>query len=540
MSHASLLRQMLDRVIFSSVSAPGSRSASRDPKERFLFSKSMDLDHDRTAFFNARPSIDLDLDTRDVSFDIEAMMRDEEGLISASHINKRSCSVFTSLEESRILQTLLRYPAPDSLKIKPTSWLDGVRGIAAFEVYMFHTISCWHTIFPAWHAEPDQTNILQLPALRTFFDSGGTSVCVFFVLSGYVLTYKSLRWIRAGSRQQVYPSVASSMFRRGFRLYLPPILLTFFEMVATRFGYAPPLNFTFVAESTALAQFLDWVKETNYLVNPIYNFNTAIQGFVIHPKYDPVIWTIPLEFYGSFICYFLLLLLARVPSNGTRMCLVAMFAALCMFLGAWNGFCFSTGMLIADFNLAQDENGTIPLFQPSRYALVWKIAFLVAFYIAGFPTLSYPEAHVLPMFGYETLRSSIPMSLNMEDHSRFWWSISGVTLLFCISQLPQFKSFFEANICQYLGKIAFSLYLVHQFCVMLFGFMMQRFILGLFGLVQNQGGFFYWVACGIWYVPFTGLVFGIAAQVERLVDAPSVRFAKWLEEKCLKMYKNML
>ncbi|KAH7370909.1 acyltransferase family-domain-containing protein [Rhexocercosporidium sp. MPI-PUGE-AT-0058] len=499
----------------------------------------MDLDHDRASFFNARPSIDLDQYSRDGSFDLEAMMRDEEGLISASHINKRSRSVFGYLEESRILQTLLCYPAPDSLKIRPTSWLDGVRGIAAFEVYMFHTISSWHTIFPAWHAEPDQTNILQLPALRTFFDSGGTSVCVFFVLSGYVLTYKSLRWIRAGSRQLVYPSVASSMFRRGFRLYLPPILLTFFEMIATRFGYAPPLNFTFVAESTALAQFLDWIKETNYLVNPFYNFNTAIQGFVIHPKYDPVIWTIPLEFYGSFICYFLVLLLARVPSNATRMCLVATFAALCMFLGAWNGFCFSTGMLLADFNLAQEENSIIPLFQPSRYGVVWKFLFMAAFYVAGFPTLSYPEAHVLPMFGYEFLRSSIPMSLNMEDHSRFWWSISGVTLLLCISQLPSFKSFFEANICQYLGKIAFSLYLVHQFCVMLFGFMMQRFILGLFGLVQNQGGFFYWVACVIWYIPFTGLVFGIAAQVERLVDAPSVRFAKWLEEKCLSVYKNL-
>lgn len=538
---------MLDRVIFSSVSLPGSRSGSRESKERYLLSerylqsKSMDLDldHDRTAFFNARPSIDLDGETRE-SFDLlESMMRGEEGLISASHVNKRPRSVFTRLEESRMLQTLLRYPAPDSLKIKPTSWLDGVRGIAAFEVYMFHTISCWHTIFPAWHAEPDQTNILQLPALRTFFDSGGASVCVFFVLSGYVLTYKSLRWIRAGSKQLVYPSVASSMFRRGFRLYMPPILLTFFEMISTRFGYIPPLNFTFKAEKTSLAQFVDWIKETNYLINPFYNFNTAIQGFVIHPKYDPVIWTIPLEFYGSFICYFLLLLLARVPSNATRMVLVAMFAALCMFLGAWNGFCFSTGMLLADFNLAQEENGTIPVIQPWRFSLIWKFIFAVAFYVAGFPTLSYPEAHVLPMVGYETLRSSIPFSLNMEDHSRFWWSISGVTLLFCISQLPSFKSFFEANICQYLGKIAFSLYLVHQFCVMLFGFMIQRWVLALFGLGQNRGGFLYWFACVVWYIPFTGLVFGIAAQVERLVDSPSVRFAKWLEERCLKVYRDM-
>ncbi|CZT11377.1 uncharacterized protein RAG0_15550 [Rhynchosporium agropyri] len=502
----------------------------------------MDLgqDVDRSAFFNARPSIDLSLGSRDGSMDLEAMMREEEGLILESRTNKRSRSIFASLEESKIFQTLLSYPAPDSLVIKPTSWLDGVRGVAALEVFIFHTISAWHTIFPAWHAEPDQTNLLQLPALRTFFDSGGAAVCVFFVLSGYVLTYKSLRWIRAGSKQLVYPSVASSMFRRGFRLYMPPVLLTFCEMIATRFGYAPPLNFDFVAESTTIAQFLDWIKETNYLINPFYNFNIAIQGFVVHPKYDPVIWTIPLEFYGSFICYFLLLALAHVPSNATRMVLVAVFAVICMYLGAWNGFCFSSGMLLADFNLAQEESSTSPPFQASRYSILWKVIFGMAFYVAGFPTLSYKQAHTLPMPGYQFLLSSTPMSLNMEDHSRWWWSISGVTMLFCISQLPSFKAFFEANICQYLGKIAFSLYLVHQFCVMLFGFWMQRLILGLFGINQSQGGFFYWVACVIWYVPFTALVFGIASQVERLVDAPSVRFARWLEERCYHVYNVMI
>jgi hypothetical protein len=46
----------------------------------------------------------------------------------------------------------------------------------------------------------------------------------------------------------------------------------------------------------------------------------------------------------------------------------------------------------------------------------------------------------------------------------------------------------------------------------------------------------YWVVCGVWYGLFTLLMFALAARVERWVDMPSVKFARWLEEKCLKLY----
>ncbi|KAI9053985.1 hypothetical protein LZ554_002929 [Drepanopeziza brunnea f. sp. 'monogermtubi'] len=457
-----------------------------------------------------------------------------------SPYDDRSRSVFYRIESSRFLQTFLNYPAPDSLKLKPTSWLDGVRGVAALEVYVFHTISCWRTIFPAFGAQPDQMSLIQLPVIRTLFVTGGCAVCVFFVLSGYVLTYKSLRWMRAGQTQHVYPSVASSMFRRGFRLYLPPILLTFVEMLATRVGYTPPLNFDFVPEASFGAALLDWLKETCYLVIPYYNFIPAIQGFVIHPKYDPVIWTIPLEFYGSFTVYLLLLLVVRVPSNGTRMALVAMFAVMSMFLGSWNSFCFAMGMLLADYNLAQEEDGTMPVLKPSKHSKLLIFVFVVALYFAGFPTLSYEEAHRYPMPGYETMRKLIPISLNMEDHARWWWSFAGVSLLFCISQLPALKSVFESNLCQYLGKIAFSLYLVHQLCVIIFGFWLQNALLWIFGVPTHSMTWLYWAISWLWYVPFTTVVFAFAALVERFVDQGSVRFARWVESKCLELYRNVM
>ncbi|KAL2128734.1 hypothetical protein VTI74DRAFT_8712 [Chaetomium olivicolor] len=457
------------------------------------------------------------------------------------HVQSRSCIArFTS----RALSLMLRfacYPSSGSLRLRPTSWLDGVRGVAALGVFIFHAMGCWASIVPAWHADEEQTSILQLPLIRTIFVAGGGAVSVFFVLSGYVLTYRCLRLIRAGSARDVYPAVASSTFRRGFRLYLPPILLTFCEMLMTRLGFAPPLNFTFVAEPTFLGQFRDWLVETNRLVNPIHNFGHAIRGLVTHPKYDAVIWTIPVEFYGSMVCYILLFTLARVSSNRVRMGLVAVLCLLSMALGCWNLFCFTAGMLVADFNLGQEEDNTTGVSAPPlpKRPRLWTFAFAISFYIAGFPTLVYEEGRTKPMPGFEILRALIPAGLDMEDRARFWWSVAGVVLLLSISQLPRLKAVFETHPCQYLAKISFSLYLVHEFCIVLFGLRLQGFLMRMAGVEPQNKGPGYWIVCLIWFALFTVPVFALAAQVERWVDVPSVKFAKWLEERCLKMYKNL-
>lgn len=403
---------------------------------------------------------------------------------------------------------------------------------------MFHAMGCWAGLVPAWHADKDQNNILQLPFLRTILVSGGAAVGLFFAISGYVLTHKSLSLIRGNSGHRVPSGVASSMFRRGFRLYLPPVFLTFCEMLTTRLGYAPPFNFAFVPEPSFFGQFVDWLKETNRLINPLYNFLGAMQGYNPHPKYDAVVWTIPLEFYGSFVCYILLLGFVLVPNKKFRMGLVATLSTLGMMMGSWNIFCFLAGMWIADFNLGQEEKGSISSTMPRTKGIMWSLTFTLSFYIAGMPALSAYHADEKPMPGFEILRALIPPGLYLEDPSRFWWSVSGVALLLSISQLPRLKAMFETTFCQYLGKISFSLYLIHVFCVVLFGLSLQRVLLHATGVDPNAGTILYWLVCAFWFLIFTIIIFAIAAQVERWIDVPSVKFAKWLETKCLKKYRE--
>ncbi|TVY45482.1 hypothetical protein LOCC1_G003593, partial [Lachnellula occidentalis] len=346
-----------------------------------------------------------------------------------------------------------------------------------------------------------------------FFISGGTAVCLFFVLSGYVLTQKSLRWLREGlpAKSQVRPAVASSLFRRGLRLYLPPVLLTFCEMLATRCGVSPPMNPMFVPEPTLLAQFVDWLMEINRFVNPVYNFASAVQGDAIGMRYDPVVWTLPLEYYGSILCYVFLFVFVWIGKAWLRMSLLIFFSGSFLLMGSWNLFCFLAGMAIADFHLMQEETVQEPSI---KHSVTWTILFTISFYVAGLPSLWSPIARMQPYPGFETLHALTPMNLHMEDPSRFWWSISGILMLLSISQLPRLKKLFETNFCQYMGKIAFSLYLIHEFCLELLGHHLQDFMMRLAGLEPTAGTFAYWLLCVVWYVLFTAPVFVLAAQVE--------------------------
>ncbi|KAL1839217.1 hypothetical protein VTJ49DRAFT_1735 [Mycothermus thermophilus] len=436
---------------------------------------------------------DNDHESKDVELGLLSAHQGAEasrpGAFPRSRLGRFTCRVLS------LLLAFISYPKPGSLRLRSTSWLDGVRGVAALAVYLFHAMGCWAPIVPAWRADKNQNSPLQLPFIRTIFVAGGGAVAVFFVLSGYVLTHRCLRLIRSRAPGQVYHAVGSSLFRRGFRLYLPPILITFCEMIATRFGFAPPLNFNFKPEPTFLGQLWDWLVETNRLVNPRHNFYRAIRGLVTHPKYDAVIWTIPVEYYGSLFCYLLLLALARVASPRPRMAVVGFLCIAAMAVGCWNLSCFAAGMLIADINLGQDEDEQqqeTP--RPCRRWLWWTI-FLFAFYAAGFPTLVYASAIAAPMPGFETLRGLIPGAVyaSMEDPARLWWSIAGAALLLSISQLPRLRAVFETYLCQYLAKISFAMYLVHEFCLVLFGLRVKGVLMALAGVAPGtNGGLLYW------------------------------------------------
>jgi peptidoglycan/LPS O-acetylase OafA/YrhL len=127
--------------------------------------------------------------------------------------------------------------------------MDGLRGVAALFV-VFHHYAIVFTVSSqkGFHHDqeiaaegqepipPQEDNwILLFPLIRVIH-SGRFMVAIFFVISGYVLSYRGLKLAREGKANKLLDSLGSSVFRRWLRLHLPVIASTFLAFLLTRAG----------------------------------------------------------------------------------------------------------------------------------------------------------------------------------------------------------------------------------------------------------------------------------------------------------------
>lgn len=190
---------------------------------------------------------------------------------------------------------------PDSGKpLHPTAWLDGMRGLAALFVFMQHLSYPIHDVFSAWTPEQDYNHFLRLPLIRFFYD-GAFMVAIFFVLSGYALSYKPVKQMRNAETDALVQTLSSSVFRRAVRLYLPCFASTLLIVLSLRLGLYEwtraiandPVRLPasreihFPRTKTTGEQMLNWARTMLVFVNPFNPVRIAL---------DTHLWTIPIEF----------------------------------------------------------------------------------------------------------------------------------------------------------------------------------------------------------------------------------------------------
>jgi hypothetical protein len=133
-------------------------------------------------------------------------------------------------------------------KIFPTSYLDGLRGVAAFFVVIHHyTMAYTATSGIGYGLErpedpPGSHNWFWLLPVIRVVHAGRFMVVIFFVISGYVLSHRSLKLARLGKHLELLESLASSVFRRWLRLHLPVAASCFMGFILARlnwFHYMP-------------------------------------------------------------------------------------------------------------------------------------------------------------------------------------------------------------------------------------------------------------------------------------------------------------
>lgn len=129
-------------------------------------------------------------------------------------------------------------------RLHPTSWLDGLRGLAALVVLWYHIyminlrmiLPYYGTPLQKKNGAPAPSSIIQLPFLRLLI-SGRPMVHIFFIVSGYALSLKTLKQVRSHDIPGALNTISSAVFRRAIRLFLPLAVSTFIRATLLYFGF---------------------------------------------------------------------------------------------------------------------------------------------------------------------------------------------------------------------------------------------------------------------------------------------------------------
>lgn len=339
-----------------------------------------------------------------------------------------------------------------------TAYLDGLRGFAAFLVYWQHH-HLWardamgaDKIFENAFGYDGKHYFATLPFVRTFFSGGHFAVTVFFVISGYVLSAKPLALIQAGEHGKLGDNLASALFRRWLRLYIPIIVTTFLYMTS---WHALGIWTDTEHQRTYGDELLKWYRD---LKNFTFIFDGSGDPFF---HYNGHVWSIPVEFKGSIVIYTSLLAFSRCRRNARLACELGLIYY-CMYIVDGSFFAmFLAGMLLCDLDLlaARDD---LPKFftalEPWKELLFFNL-FVASLYLGGVPSHSADLAVLRESSGWYYLSLLKPQAV--FNYKWFYLFFASASLVASVPHMPWLKSFFEMRFNLYLGRISYAFYLIH-------------------------------------------------------------------------------
>jgi peptidoglycan/LPS O-acetylase OafA/YrhL len=432
------------------------------------------------------------------------------------------------------------YPNPKVSKQHPTAFLDGMRGLAALMVFIYHFSGCTYDVLSAYGHEGKHHDLLRLPFIR-FFYSGPAMVSIFYVVSGYALSYKPVRLMRSKSWSELMRTIASSIFRRAIRLYLPCIVSTLMIVVLIRMdGYNwgrefathnKHFNTHHISRAkrfdTLSQQLHEWAREMWIFIHP-FSFGTKDTDI----KLDGHLWTIPMEFRSSLVLYLTQAGLACLRP------LVRVFVLLALitwvtFKDRWELILFYAGFLLAELGARQVAalvstgilTGPTTIMKSSRLKIwnaIYIFTFLIGMYLCAQPVFGFEKSP-----GWRTLGFLTPSFVQYRH--RYWPGWGAILMVWATSNMIALQKIFTNSPVQYLGRISFSLYIMHGPVTHSIGYAVMDLFYGSFGwetALSKAGGF---GAAGLITLMVT---IWSADMFMRAVDTPSVKFAKWLEERC--------
>ena len=429
-----------------------------------------------------------------------------------------------------------------SKRLHPTAYLDGLRGFAAFLVYWHHHELWAHGssgqngIYENSFGYDDNYYMVAFPGIRTFFSGGHYAVSTFFVISGYVLSIKPLNLLHAGNFVGLGDHLASSLFRRWIRLYLPLFAaMVFYALSWHLFGI-----WVHSAEQQS-----NWHDELWALYAEFKNFSFVFkEGGVPWLSYNFHLWSIPAEFRGSIVVYTSIMAFSRCSLVAHLWCQVGLVFYFMYIADGWYCAMFVAGTLIRHLDLLA-EKGELPRFlarlDPIKTFIYYHL-FALSVFLGGVPSENRNMDQLADNRGWYFLSFLKPQAV--FDYKWFYLFWAATLLVASIPRIHWLKAFFETRVCQYLGRISYALYLVHGPVLWTLGD--RLYVATGWHKEEHLEHIPHWVdkvplpktgplglevSFLVPHIILLPLTLCLAEFVTRAVDTPSVKFAGWLYRK---------
>jgi len=307
--------------------------------------------------------------------------------------------------------------------------LDSLRGLAALVVVFYHFVLMWPPLLDSLN--PIQWHGIHLTLLLHPLYTGHESVMLFFVLSGLVLSFPYIR-----GRDQPYPIFLTRRILRIYGPYLGALALSIFGAAIWHgnhghriLAWSKPVRATLVLQHIAFLGVYDWNQ---------FNF---------------VIWSLIDEMRISIIFPFLALLVLRVrTSTALLLAVAASFVA-----------------MIAVRN-QPELSDTSNVMMTLHYVAFFILGILLAMHLKKVSDRfrSFPIAVQAGIFVAAFLLYNFtgPLALLHDSRPLFMaadWFVAIGAMGYIVVGLsaPVAQRLLTSTVPRFLGKISYSLYLIH-------------------------------------------------------------------------------
>lgn len=319
-------------------------------------------------------------------------------------------------------------------------YLDGMRGLFALSVVVYHLFFLF--LPAAITGNPDAMHLSGpweriLAWLPQFLYNGNCGVCVFFVLSGFVLSCRF--W-----EKRETSLLTSAALRRYLRLTLPALASVLLAYLLMKAGWMRSQEFFPVAKS------LDNVGVVYHHAADVWA--ACMEGlwgiyfsYDVRLSYNPVLWTMAIELKGSFLSFAFLSIFGKTR----RRWILYLFLAMVL----WDTYylSFVLGVALSDLACSSEARSFWQALGRKRF-LTWGglgPGILLSSYTAD-------GRHGV----FRWMHAPVLDAMQVESEA-FYHILGAFFLIYAVLQEPVLQELFRKNFFAQLGRYSFAIYLVH-------------------------------------------------------------------------------